>query len=126
MCVRDAHRDAMRPRDGHNNAGIKIYMTVHCCERAAGFQHMRQILLHTAMLIKIIDAPAACKHFIVKQALDTLRQGKIKLHPCRVDRPVDIENERLHTAGVQRAKHVQDTNRLCHTPAPSAAAAKAA
>ena len=126
MCVRDAHRDAMRPRDGHNNAGIKIYMTVHCRERTAGFQHMRQILLHTAMLIKIIDAPAACKHFIVKQALDTLRQSKIKLHPCRVDRPVDIENERLHTAGVQRTEHVQDTNRLCHTPAPSAAAAKAA
>ena len=101
-------------------------MAVHRRKRAILSQYVLQIVKQASRRIKIKDPAAHGEHLLIKKSGFPGRHGKIELESCPVDMSIHVHNKIGHAAGIERAKHVQDTNRLCHTPAPSAAAAKAA
>ena len=124
--VGDAHRYPRVLCRTQYKSGIEKHMAVHRRKRAILSQYVLQIVKQASRRIKIKDPAAHGEHLLIKKSGFPGRHGKIELESCPVDMSIHVHNKIGHAAGIERAKHVQDTNRLCHTPAPSAAAAKAA
>ena len=124
--MRDAYRNTCALCCAQHESGIEKHMAVHRRKRAILSQYVLQIVKQASRRIKIKDPAAHSLNLLVKKTGFPGCHGKIELHLRPVELPIRVQHKIGHTAGIERAKHVQDTNRLCHTPAPSAAAAKAA